>query len=297
MQYHTDGGHHGIERITNEILQRFYIINLRSAVRGTWSKCQKCMNCRAKPQIPQMAPLPSCRLKSFERAFMETGIDYFGPIEVKVGRRHEKRYGVLFTCLTTRAIHLEIAHSLSTDCCIMAIRRFVSRRGCPSTIWSDNGTNFRGAHTEINNALKEIDTNAISNVCTNKGIFWRFNPPLAPHMGGCWERMVRAVKNALNTTLKERFPTDETLLTLMMEAEHLVNCHPLTHVSLDPDDMEALTPNHFLMGRSSNVRLPGKFWEGELCLRKQWRKAQVLTDMFWRRWVREYFPILLKRTK
>jgi len=109
--------------------------------------------------------------------------------------------------------------------------------------------------------------------------------------------MVRAVKTALRTTLKERYPSDETLQTLLVEAEHIVNCHPLTHVSLDPDDLEALTPNHFLLGRSSNIPVPGVFDQGELCLRKQWRRAQVMADTFWRRWVSEYVPILLRRTK
>jgi hypothetical protein len=247
-----------------------------------------------------MGQLPPERLARGERPFTKCGLDFFGPIAVRIGRRTEKRYGALFTCLTTRAIHIEVAHSLSADSAIMAIRRMAARRGYPAVMLSDNGTNFHGADRELKDAVKELRQDArLLSELTSRNIDWRFIPPSSPHMGGAWERLIRSVKVALSATLKERTPGMETLLTALAEAEFTVNSRPLTHVSMDPKDDEPLTPNHFLMGSSG--ALPalahyGKEHE-DTCLRKQWRVAQQLADLFWRRWVREYLPTLARRPK
>lgn len=237
------------------------------------------------------------RLAHHCRPFTYTGVDYFGPIEVTIGRRREKRWGVIFTCLTTRAIHLELASSLFTDSAIMAVRRMIARRGCPTEMMSDNGTNFRGAETELKRALLDVNWDRIEDFAVNKGFKWKFIPPAAPHMGGCWERLIKCVKTALKAILKERAPREETLRTLLAKTEHTVNSRPLTHVSEDLRDGEALTPNHFLIGASSGTVIPGKFNNADLYSRKQWRIAQRLADMFWNRWVREYTPTLITRTK
>lgn len=138
------------------------------------------------PIPPQMGDLPAARLASFTRPFTYVGLDYFGPISVAVGRRSEKRWGVLFTCLTVRAIHIEIAHALTTDSCIMAIRNFVARRGSPLEIYCDNGTNFRGSDNEIKQELAKLDFEKFEDQLTISNIKWIFNPPASPHMGGSW---------------------------------------------------------------------------------------------------------------
>jgi hypothetical protein len=179
----------------------------------------------------------------------------------------------------------------------MAIRRFVSRRGSPDTIHSDNGTNFVGANNELKAALAELNQSKLEDECKTRGIRWRFNPPSAPHMGGSWERMVRSVKVALGDVLQQKSLHEESLHTLLTEAEHTVNSHPLTHVPEDPEDQEALTPNHFLLGRTSNLQPIGHFSRDDMFGRKQWRTIQILADQFWQRWVKEYIPTLLKRDK
>ena len=159
-----------------------------------------------------MAPLPECRLGAFARPFTNTGLDYFGPMEVTVRRSREKRYGAVFTCLVTRAVHPEMACSLSTDSAIMAIRRFVSRCGCPRRIFSDNSTNFVGANNELKKVAQELDQERITAFLPPRGLEWIFNPPCAPHFGGSWERLVRSVKEGLRATLSEQAPKEETLV-------------------------------------------------------------------------------------
>ncbi|XP_076247767.1 uncharacterized protein LOC143187433 [Calliopsis andreniformis] len=297
LHYHRRANHGSTEATINELRQKYWILNLRPTARNVAARCQLCRIKRSKPETPLMADLPAARLKHHHRPFTYCGIDYFGPMLVTIGRRREKRWGVLFTCLTTRAIHLELAASLTTDSMIMALRRMIARRGCSTEIYSDNGTNFRGADAELRIARQEMDANLLNGEAINLGIRWRFIPPAAPHMGGSWERLIRSVKVSLKAVLKERAPTEETLATLMAEVEHTVNSRPLTHVSVDHRDQGSLTPNHFLIGASSGAPIPGKFRDQDLHLRKQWRVAQKLADMYWSRWVKEYLPTLLTRTK
>jgi hypothetical protein len=297
MDYHVRAGHAGREYVANELRQKFWIIGLRGLVKKTWMQCQFCRNRRAKAAAPEMGEIPLERLQQCSRPFIHTGMDYFGPIEVTVGRSRQKRYGALFTCMATRAVHIEIAHSLDTDSAIMAIRRFVSRRGAPEKLFSDNGTNFHGAERELREALEQIDQEKMLTELTQKKIDWKFIPPNSPHMGGVWERLVQSIKRALYSTLKETAPRDEVLHTLMCEAEHMVNSRPLTFVSSDPEDPEALTPNHFLVGRTSANQSPGEFDDADLILRRRWKISQRLSDHFWKRWLREYIPSLIKRSK
>lgn len=244
-----------------------------------------------------MGQLPKVRLEYGVHPFTYTGVDYFGPINVVVGRRNEKRYGVLFTCMTCRALHLEVAASLTTDSFLMALRRFVSRRGSPKELFSDNGTNLRGADAELTKAVEALDNNVIQRSASSKNIKWNFIPPVSPHFGGCWERMVRSVKSSLAVTLTMKKPTDEMLHTLLVEIEHVINSRPLTDVPLNHTDEDVITPNHLLIGRSSNVAPMGKFDDSDLILRKQWRASQRLADVFWKQWVKLYLSSLTLRSK
>jgi len=295
--YHKTCRHQGQETVLNELRSQYWILGARSAVRRAFRECRWCQLQKPIPLHQEMGQLPAERVTKPFRAFMHVGLDYFGPMEVTVGRRHEKRWGALFTCMATRAVHLELADFLTTDSAIMALRRFIARRGTPTTISSDNGTNFHGADNELQLAMKEIDAEKMEAEATTKGIVWKFIPPSAPHMGGVWERLVQSVKVALKNTLKERAPKQEILHTLLVEAENIVNSRPLTYVSSDPKDTGSLTPNHFLIGSSNGGRIPGEFEPNDIWLKKQWRAAQALADEFWGRWIKEYLPTLNKRNK
>lgn len=295
--YHRRYHHHNHETVVNEVRQKFYIPSLRTVLKCIIRRCQKCRNAAATPNPPEMAELPKSRLATFNRPFTHVGVDYFGPMNVKVGRRQEKRWGVLFTCLTVRAVHLEIASSLSTDSCIMCIHNFIARRGVPAVIHSDNGTNFRGADNELKAELAKVNQERMHETFTSPQTKWVFNPPGTPHMGGSWERLVASVKKILTAIMPTRTPSDELLRCVLMEAERVVNSRPLTYIPIENDTMEALTPNHFLIGSSNGEATIANTNDRDLIGRKDWRIAQQLANNFWRRWVVEYLPTLTRRSK
>ncbi|XP_013859164.1 uncharacterized protein LOC106514442 [Austrofundulus limnaeus] len=229
--------------------------------------------------------------------FTNVGVDYFGPIEVKRGRAMVKRYGVIFTCMASRAVHLEVAHSLTTDSCINAIRCFVCRRGPVSQIRSDNGTNFVGAERELREALAAIDHAKIQQTLLANEIEWIFNTPAASHHGGVWERLIRMVRKVLFSVLHQQTLDDESLQTILCEVEAILNDRPITKVSDDVNDLEALTPNHILLLKGRPTLAPGIFQERDVYLRRRWRQVQYLSDLFWKRWTKEYLPLLQERQK
>ena len=192
-----------------------------------------------------MSDLPAERLGYRQPPFSNCGVDYSGPFHVNIRRSSEKRCGFLFTCLTTRAIHIELVPSIDKSSCVMAIERFISRRGTPSIIWSDNGTNFVGAEKELLLCIKNWNAEAALSL-VDKSIKWKYNPPSAPHQGGAWELMVRSCKRVFYAILGSRKLNDEILNTTMCLVEGSLNARPLTTVSDDPVSLEALTPNHFL---------------------------------------------------
>lgn len=260
------------------------------------------MSCRKKrgaTLTQKMADLPPERL-SEEPPFTHTGVDLFGPFLVKNARKVVKRYGVLFTCMSCRAIHLEIVNSLETDSLINAIRRFIARRGQVKSIFCDNGTNLVGAERELSKALKECNER-IRNMLLDHQIEWHFNTPYASHKGGAWERMIRSVRAVLTNLLNEfgSHIDDESLSTVMCEAEAIVNSRPLTAASNNPDDLIPLSPSQLLTLRSVNAVPPPGDFDGNhtLYARKRWRRVQYLTGLFWSRWKREYVQLLQPRKK
>ncbi|XP_062712992.1 uncharacterized protein LOC134290046 [Aedes albopictus] len=292
--YHQKFGHANRETVVNELRQRFYIPHLRVELRSVMRACTWCKVHKCQPRIPRMAPLPIQRLTPNMRPFSYTGIDYFGPIMVTVGRRSEKRWVCLFTCFATRAVHLEVAHTLSTQACLMTIRRFACRRGMPIEFFSDNGTNFVGASKEM---AKKINVDCCE-AFTDARTKWNFNPPSAPHMGGAWERLVRSVKEAMKVFEDGRKLSDEMLLTTLAEAEDMINSRPLTYVPLESAENEALTPNHFVRGFPSNgaehEHLPTVDAEA---LRDSYKRSQKLAEKLWQRWLMEYLPTINRRSK
>lgn len=176
-------------------------------------------------------------------------MDVFGPWYIKEGRKELKRWGIVFTCLSSRAIHLETLNTMETSSFINALRRFINRRGKVRQLRSDQGSNFIGGRNELN---AEVNTDAVKNFLLTQEcdfIEFKMNFPSSSHMGGVWERMIRTVRSSLSGLLEDHSTQldDEGLRTLFTEAENLVNSRPLTTDNLsDPQAPEPITPNHLL---------------------------------------------------
>lgn len=297
LHYHEKFHHMNHETAINEIRQKFSISRLRTTFKTITRSCQMCKIHKAIPQSPQMAKLPRARLASFGAPFSFTGIDFFGPILVTVNRHKEKRYGCLFTCLTIRAIHIEVAYSLTTSSCILAIRNFMARRGIPLEFYSDNGTNFVGAERELREAVTEVDKDELVKTFTSTTTKWNFNPPASPHMGGAWERLVRSIKTILYKIIPARCPSDELLLSTLIEVENIVNSRPLAYVPVDDETSEALTPNHFLVGSSSGLKPISVCSDSGILLKQNWLLSQQYANIFWKKWLAEFLPSLTCRSK
>lgn len=289
--------HHYDDTVVNNLRQTYYIPEIRVAVKTVRSRCQTCSNNAAKPTPPEEAELPHGRLCSYTHPFTHVGIDYFGPISTSSGRKLIKTWGVIFTCLTIRAIHIEIVDSLTTDACITAIRCFMNRRGTPRAFYSDRGTNFIGAERELKEALKNVDQQLVAKRFVSPDIEWHFNPAAAAHMGGSWERLIRSIKVSLNPWLAKRNPTRQELHGYLTEIENIINSRPLTYLPIDSAESEALTPNHFLLGSSTGVKPIGPLDDSVPLLRKSWMNIQNMAQKFWKRWTIEYLPDLVRRTK
>ncbi|CAG7716027.1 unnamed protein product [Allacma fusca] len=134
-----------------------------------------------------MADLPEMRLTRHTRAFTHTGLDCFDPMSVKVGRRNEKRYGLILTCRSTRAIQVELLDSMNTNSAILDLRMFISLRGQPVCLYSDNGSNFRGTDNELKRAWRKLEMKKIQTEFATVRKSWKFNPLLSPHFGDAWE--------------------------------------------------------------------------------------------------------------
>ena len=295
--------HSGRTMSINELRSRgYWVISASAIVRSVVFKCVLCRGFRGKFGQQKMADLPKERIEP-EAPFTCCGVDCFGPFYVKEGRKEMKRYGVLFTCFTLRAIHIEVAHSLTTDSFIMALRRFIARRGSVRSIRSDNGTNFVGADNELQRAFMEMDQQKITDFLAENGcdwIQWQRNPPTASHMGGVWERQIRSVREILQSLLKNNghILNDESLHTLLLEAEAIVNSRPLTVENVNDPDSAPLSPSQLLTMKAKIVLPPpGVFQKEDLYSRKRWRRVQHLSNEFWQRWRKEFLTALQGRQK
>ncbi|XP_032784829.2 uncharacterized protein LOC116922564 [Daphnia magna] len=263
---HEEMHHAGTDYLFAKLCQHFWIIRGREVAKKTRRLCQFCIRERAAPAGQMMGDLPTVRLNSYSPSFSHVAIDYFGPLETSQWRnRVNKRYGSLFTCLVTRAVHLELAESLSSEDFLLVFRRFIGLFNKPVSVHSDNGTNFVGAERDLNDLVSKLkEDDKLLKFRTEKIIDWKFQPPRAPHFGGAHESLVRSRKRALYRAFDIekgalRYPTDEMLRTLLAEIAGFLNARPLTYASSDPADFRPLTPNDFLNRPPTTDVLPGSF--------------------------------------
>ena len=288
--------HLGAEWTLCLLRRKFWIPSARNELRHIRNQCVSCRRMYGTPKAQFMADLPADRCNLSSVAFQHVGVDLFGPLYVSQRRSTVKRYGCVFTCMATRALHIEVLHSLDTDSFINGFRRFCARRGHPDTVRSDRGTNLVGAHAELSGELKALDAGKVVRAARKEGIDWSFNTPTASHHGGVWERMIRTIRKVLMAVIPVSSLTDEVLVTVMCEVENLINSRPLTRVSSDSDDLDPLTPNHVLVFQGNQPPAWRDFSPGEV-LRRKWKLVQSIVASFWKRWLHEYLSCLQTRAK
>ncbi|XP_070538146.1 uncharacterized protein [Ptychodera flava] len=291
--------------LSNVRANGYWIMGVHDMVRSILHKCAICRRLRAKPLTQLMADLPSDRTEKTP-PFTNVGMDVFGPWTIasrktRAGKSEAKRWAVIFVCLYTTAVHIEVIDSMDTSSFINALRRFIAIRGNIKKLRCDQGTNFIGAKNELQAAAKELDQDRIKKFLTTRDCEWIFNPPHASHFGGIWERQIGTIRRVLDSThyqLGKQQYTHDLLTTLMAEASAIVNSRPITTVSSDANDPQALTPNMLLtMKTQSPTPPPGSFVQQDLYSRKRWRRVQYLADQFWIRWRKEYLQNRQPRPK
>ncbi|XP_028415551.1 uncharacterized protein LOC114538623 [Dendronephthya gigantea] len=248
------------------------------------SKCVICRRLEGPPYgNPEAPPLPEFRLSN-ELAFSKIGVDYAGPMYVKdmysQSKDMHKVYISLYTCASSRALHLDLVPDMTSEAFVRSLERFIGRRGIPALIISDNGKTFKG---------KEI-----KNFIASRGIKWRYIVEKSPWWGGFYERMVRSVKRCLKKVLRNARLTYEELLTLLIRVEGVLNSRPLTYVYSDED--EPLTPSHLVLGKRiltvpTQVEIDAND-EGKNELLKRKKYLKNVLKHFWKRWKSEYLTQL-----
>lgn len=302
--FHKQHKHPGATTLQTIISQQYWIISGRQVIRSRLRLCIACYKTRPRNPQPFMGDIPKCRLQQI-KPFMTTGVDYAGPISLKSSKTRRtvpgQAYICLFVCMTTKALHLEVASDLSSETFLMALCRFISRRGPVEQIHSDCGTNFKGAANLLQPVDQLIHSAEYQNQCqaylTARNISWHFNPPSAPHFGGLWEAGVKSTKTLLYRTLGLQRLTYEELTTLLSRIEATLNSRPLGALSSDPSDFEALTPSHFLTLMSSTATVEPNLQNIPLSHFQRWRLIKDLHAHFWKRWQTEYLQTLQRRSK
>ena len=295
--YHTNVAHQGRTTTMSAVRSAgYWIVGLSSLVSSIIHQCVICRRLRRPTEVQKMADLPADRVEEAP-PFTNVGCDVFGPFPVKEGRKHFKRYGLLFTCMSSRAVHIEVLDDLSTDCFIQSWHCFLALRGNVKLLRCDNGTNFVGANNEITKLFSEMDnSDAFTKFLKDRQCKFIFNTPQASHMGGSWERLVRSVRSVFaGLTVHMHNLTTTNLRTIMYECMAIINSRPLTTIS---EECIPLSPNDLLHLKSSVILpMPGDYSESDIYARKRWRAVQLLVDRFWQRWKKEYIHQMQIRQK
>ncbi len=244
LHYHQLTGHQG-RHVTHGALRDagYHILGGRQKIRSLLSQCVLCRRHRAACEQPYMSDLPRDRMET-SAPFTNIGLDVFGPWDIRERtstRRSsgQKCWAIIFTCLSSRAVHVDALPSMDTPSFINALRRFMSLRGPCKLIRSDRGTNFVGARNQGN----DVSLEKVNKFLKAKDCIWELNPPHASHFGGVWERKIGQIRRALEGAMLQTGPrclSRDELFTLLQEAAAVVNNTPLWVVSDDPNDAQPL---------------------------------------------------------
>jgi len=296
--------HAGPQLLIAFLREKYWIPNIKNLVKTIMHQCLTCYRFKAQTTQQLMGELPSTRVHPF-RPSLTTGVDYAGPISLRLGTPRSKTitkgYIAIFVCFVTKAVHIEVVTSLTTEIFLAALRHFIACRGKPRIIYSDNGTNFQGAANEIHEIYKMLQclphmAKAQDFLATER-CNGKFIPPHGPHFGGLWEAAVKSMKYHLRRTLDVHFATYEELCTLVAEIEACLNSRSFCALSDVPFNPTHLSPGHFLIGEPL-TQLPATDYTNVKCNRHfKWQTYQQQLKQFWQRWSSDYLQSLQQRQR
>lgn len=294
--------HCGAQMLLCSIRESYWPLSGRKNCKSIVRSCVKCFKTNPRPNKYLMGDLPSIRVNDHS-VFLNVGTDFGGPFMLKDrktrGAKLSKAYMCLFICMSVKAVHLELVSELTTDAFLAAFKRFISRRGRPVNVYSDNGTNYTGANNELKRMYDFLskNSNEISNKLVDEMITWHFIPAKSPSFGGIWEAGIKSAKSHIKRVIGNHSLTFEEFTTVLTQIESVLNSRPLCPMTSDPEDFAALTPSHFLIGRQltalpepSLTNIP----ENRL---KKWQLLQSMVQHYWSRWHKEYLSELQTRVK
>lgn len=311
--------HGGPQLIIAHLRQRFWLTKIRQNVRKVIHGCVTCARFQHQPVEQLMADLPPCRVVQGE-PFARTGLDFAGPYEIRKmpgrppsERAHDKvktqkdiaaqivmskAWIVIFTCMVTRAVHIDVVVGLKMEEFLAAFSRFVNRKGRCLELLSDNATTYIGAHNELKRVLEEWSQSIPAAELAKFHTTWKFITPSAPHQGGAWESLVKRTKHHLKRTIANRILTRDELYTICAEIEGILNSRPLWAAADDSRDLSPITPAHLIIGKPI---LPQPLTENCTDVPDNrltaWGRQQKVRHHFWSRWQSEYLTNLQQRSK
>ena len=301
---HVCLGHCGASLLLCHTGLKYHVLGAKRLAKAVCNQCKKCIRLATDTRKQLMGQLPADRVTP-SPPFYITGMDYAGPFKLKMGYVRKPciipAWVCVFLCFTTRAVHLEVVSDQKTDAFLATLKRFISRRGCPHILYSDNGSNFQGARNdlmELQKMLREAHgSNELNNFLLQKEIIWKLSPSRSPHFGGLWEAGVKSMKFHIRRVVGAEILTFEEFTTVLCQIEAILNSRPLLPIDSHlAEGITALTAGHFLIGRPLTA-YPETDIEQEPRLLKRWNKCQGLVQGFWTRWSTEYLKALHTRTK
>lgn len=296
---HLQHLHAGAQALLCHLREKWWPLGGRNLARHVVSACVTCTRMKGKILTPHMGNLPKERITS-SFPFNRCGVDYCGPVLIlnRKGRGAKtlKAYICLFVCFVTRAIHLELVSDLTTEAYLLALNRFISRRGKPIEIFSDNGRNFVGLMNDFSDFLQRCSTSIIE-YATSQTIKFKFIPPYSPHFGGLWEAGVKSCKHHLRRVVGNVRLTFEEFYTVLSQIEAVLNSRPLSPLSPDPKDFTPLTPGHFLVGRPLTAPVSDDLSDTPALRLNRYQRVEQIRQHFWTRWSKEFISELQIRNK
>lgn len=294
---HNISGHLGTASTIARIRAKYWVLGISRTVKTMVKKCVRCQIKYERLIMQRMSTLPEERLKP-SPPFFYICVDYFGPFVIKgeVQKRiRGKSYGVIFTCLTSRAVHIELAPNYTTDGFLQVLRKFASMRGWPRKLFSDQGSQLKRASKELQDIVSNLDWDQIKLYGHSHGTEWSFSPADAPWYNGAAESLIKTVKRSLATAIGEQIMSFSELQMCLYEAAQLVNQRPIG-MKFIGQSQTYLSPNDLLLGRATADVPQGPFKE-RASNAYRFDFLQQIVNAFWKRWIREVFPSMVVEPK